>query len=412
MATYILKWNPAISSYKMLDFLAEMNIALSGGDHDMNWSVWDHEKIQKGDIVYLLKVGYGATGIVAEGKVTSKAYRDTDWSGKGRETYYVDFKPLCMVSPDAAPILTSQQLAIAIPDFDWRGGHSGLLLTEEQESRLNTVWGNYIKDSFGRRPKSKYPSVFFKSRKKKVSGKEADQELTNLGIALYNAIMQRKRHPQGYDYPLYSKEPMEVVGWLLKDSHNNLAYAYSNLECANSTSWQKYEYLVYLRNAVSAFRDLKENGIKFNADLNQLEISLQKREAFAQYLSEVEEKAESGELADDLRDLIDGYDKINKKTGSFHDSELRCVNINHEVDFIELKFRMCNGADDLVTVRFEGNIEYEMSSCCDFGYVYLNWGYFYRFQNRVCLYLDSYGEISAEHLSVISIEPAPQDDDY
>lgn len=189
---WALKWNPAISSYKMMDFLAEMNIALSGGDPSMNWSVWDHEKIRKRDIVYLLKVGYGATGIVAKGKVTSKAYRDDDWSGMGRETYYVDFEPICMVSPDAAPILTSQQLENDIPDFDWRGGHSGLLLTEEQESRLNTLWGNYIKDAFGWRPKSKSPAVFFKSRKKKVPGKETDQELTNLGIALYNAIMQRR----------------------------------------------------------------------------------------------------------------------------------------------------------------------------------------------------------------------------
>ena len=41
MKTYILFWNPAISSYKLDDFqekLGELEY------NDLNWSVWEHEK--------------------------------------------------------------------------------------------------------------------------------------------------------------------------------------------------------------------------------------------------------------------------------------------------------------------------------------------------------------------------------
>lgn len=395
----------------MIDFLSEMDIALSGGDPNMNWSVWEHEKIRKGDLVYLLKVGYGTTGIVAKGKVTHKAYRDEDWSGKGRETYYVDFVALCMVSPDAAPILTSQRLEDNIADFDWRGGHSGMRLSSEQEARFNTLWNEYVWETFGSKPKSNPPAVFFKPRCKKREQVDSDQELTNLGFQLYNAIMQRRRHPRGYDFMLDSKQLMEIVIWLLKDAKDSAPYAYANLECANHTEWEDFEYLKYLQNAVYAFRRLKQNGFKLNVDMDNLEKRLQKREDFGKYVSEAEKKAESGEIMENLRDLIDGFDEINNKIGSFHDSELVSAAINYDEDFIELKLHMCNGADDIVTFRFEGNIDNSVS-----GYGFgcgldIYWGYFYRLEDRIVLSLDPIGKISANRLRVVSIEPCLNEED-
>jgi hypothetical protein len=41
--------------------------------------------------------------------------------------------------------LTTKQLEQAIPHFDWRGGHSGLMLTEEQASILHTLFAEYLK---------------------------------------------------------------------------------------------------------------------------------------------------------------------------------------------------------------------------------------------------------------------------
>ena len=408
MATYILKWNPAISSYKMMDFLFEMNIAISGSTPNMNWSVWEYEKIRKGDIVYLLKVGYGATGIVLKGKVTSEAYSADDWSGKGRETYYVDFIPLCMVSPDAAVVLTSQRLEENIGDFDWRGGHSGMRLTPEQETVINSLWDDYVKETFGTKPKSNPPAVFFKPRKKNTQ-ENTDTELTNLGIMLYNAIELRRRHLWNYKY-IDSDKLNQTIRWLLKDAKDTLAYALSNLECANSTEWKNPEYLTYLRNAVDTFRNLKQQGQTININLDKLDTRLAERERFAEYMSDVEEKAEIGELTENLRDLIDGFDEINKRIGSFYDSELLCFNVDHEKNYVELRLHIRNEVNNMVTLRFEGDIEYEV---CGDGYgdcICIYWGYFYRYDDRICLYLRGFGEISANRLRVISIVPIPDED--
>ena len=119
MKTVIFKWNPAFSSYSMMHYLNDLNYLREYGLFDYNWSVWDWQQIHEGDRFYMVKVGrYGQTGIVASGEITSDPYKDEDWSGKGRETYYVDFEPDVLLNPDALPILTCRELAAAIPDFE------------------------------------------------------------------------------------------------------------------------------------------------------------------------------------------------------------------------------------------------------------------------------------------------------
>ena len=130
----------------MLHYLHDMYRLKHEGDFDYNWSVWDWQKIHEGDRFYLVKVGmYGQTGIVASGIVTSEPYKDEDWSGKGRETYYVDFLPDVLLNPDALPILTCKELATAISDFEWDRGHSGLVLTDDQASLLDALWQEFLK---------------------------------------------------------------------------------------------------------------------------------------------------------------------------------------------------------------------------------------------------------------------------
>lgn len=110
---------------------------------------------------------------------------------------------------------------------------------------------------------------------------------------------------------------------------------------------------------------------------------------------------------DDLCDLIDGFNLIaHGNMGSFHDSELLSIIIDHEANHVKLKLHMCNGADEILEVRFEGHIDYKIYGDGDCGCLYLYGGYFYRFNNRVYLDLDPLGEISADHLRVISFTPA------
>lgn len=144
----ILKWNPSFSSFPMSGYIELIqDFTLMNGYQrfdSMNWSVWDYDKINVGDRVCWVKVGYGQIGIVSSGTVTSEPYRSEDWSGKGRITYYVDFIPDVLLNPDTVPILTCQELQSAIPDFDWAKGHSGLVLNDEQARKLDTLWKDFL----------------------------------------------------------------------------------------------------------------------------------------------------------------------------------------------------------------------------------------------------------------------------
>ena len=141
MKTFILKWRPLISSYKMEQFEEEMHYIEYG---EFNWSVHEWEKARSGDNFYMVKVGEGRTGIVMKGFFTSAPYEAADWSGKNRQVHYMDLRPTYMVHPDRCRMITTDELSAAIPEFEWDSGHSGMELPQELASKLDTLWHEYI----------------------------------------------------------------------------------------------------------------------------------------------------------------------------------------------------------------------------------------------------------------------------
>ncbi len=143
MKTYILFWNPAISSYKLEDFQREMEDL---GNAYMNWSVWEYENACAGDRFFMVRCGSGKTGICMSGYFSSDPYKDEDWSGRGRVTYYMDLEPDYMINPDYLPILSTLDLVRDVPGFDWNGGHSGRLLDAKLAEKLETIWKKFTDD--------------------------------------------------------------------------------------------------------------------------------------------------------------------------------------------------------------------------------------------------------------------------
>ncbi len=144
MKTFILFWNPAISSYKLDDFQRELE-ELTNHYNNMNWSVWEYEKACAGDRFFMVRCGNGNTGICMSGYFSSDPYQDEDWSGRGRVTYYMNLEPDVMIHPDHFPILPTSELVRAIPSFDWKGGHSGRLLDENYAEKLEQLWASFLK---------------------------------------------------------------------------------------------------------------------------------------------------------------------------------------------------------------------------------------------------------------------------
>ena len=145
MNTYILMWNPAISSFTMdrMDDYIEM------GDeaYDMNWSVYEYQDSHLLDRYFMVRVGSGNTGIMMSGYFSSDPYRDEDWAGRSRTVYYMDIIPDHVMHPERTKILPTATLQQAIPDIDWTGGHSGRLLRPDQAERLEALWQQFLADN-------------------------------------------------------------------------------------------------------------------------------------------------------------------------------------------------------------------------------------------------------------------------
>ena len=155
MNTFLLLWNPAISSYTIDRCEEEFNFQDSPQRDfidnegyfpwDLNWTVKDWETARSGDRFFMLRVGENQpNGIVMSGKFSSNPYVDDDWSGKKRITHYVDLEFDAAIHPDSPKILSSDILGKHFPDRDWRKGPSGQMVDEKTASKLEELWKDHI----------------------------------------------------------------------------------------------------------------------------------------------------------------------------------------------------------------------------------------------------------------------------
>ena len=155
MATFLLYWNPFISSYKTDRFLQDFAFpegkdVLSdepGWDRcpDFNWSIFEHEKAHQGDRFIFIKVGSEKpTGIVGVGTFISEPYRDEDWSGQGREIYYMDMEWESVINPTSDKILKTPELIKAIPEVHWSSGRAGIEVAPEIAGKIEALWKKYL----------------------------------------------------------------------------------------------------------------------------------------------------------------------------------------------------------------------------------------------------------------------------
>ena len=142
MKVFVLQWNPEISTFRMRDF--NRGLANFYGEW-FNWSVRDWKEAHDGDMFYLIKCGGdGQNGIVMQGHFVSEPYAGDDWSGKGRLTYYMDMEAEYMIHPQRCSILTTEALDEVMPEFQWKGGHSGRVLPFEYSLKLEEMWTGYL----------------------------------------------------------------------------------------------------------------------------------------------------------------------------------------------------------------------------------------------------------------------------
>lgn len=142
VSTYLLRWNPSISSFK-LETYREATAECPDG-FGLNWSIYEWEQAQAGDIYYMVRVGDDKAGIFFRGEFRSDPYSDKDWSGRGKQRKYVDITCLCCAPYDGDPWLSIEELTKAIPEINWGAGHSGEKLPSSVASKLARLWNEKV----------------------------------------------------------------------------------------------------------------------------------------------------------------------------------------------------------------------------------------------------------------------------
>ena len=137
--TYLMRWNPSISSFTEKDYEESME-SMVHGMFRMNWSIYEWEEARRGDLFYMMRVGDDKAGIVFNGQIISDPYPGDDWAGSNRRRMYVDMICTNPMKPGEQPSITLDKLQKAIPAFEWSKGHSGALLTEEVVTKLDELW--------------------------------------------------------------------------------------------------------------------------------------------------------------------------------------------------------------------------------------------------------------------------------
>lgn len=142
--TYLMRWNPAISSFSEEDYTRFFE-ASETGIFRLNWSIFEWEEARPRDRFYMMRVGEKDPGIAFFGEITSNPYVEDDWAGTTKRRHYVDLICLDTVAPGEPSPLPLEKLQNAIPEFDWAKGHSGVLLPDEVANKLDELWQECFK---------------------------------------------------------------------------------------------------------------------------------------------------------------------------------------------------------------------------------------------------------------------------
>ncbi|MCQ2380697.1 MAG: hypothetical protein MJ025_07240 [Victivallaceae bacterium] len=135
---YILRWNPAISSFTTPVFLDGVQL-LGRKDSSplgLDWSIYDHGELEVGDWWILCRVGTDEDGIVALGQFTGEPEEGDSWRRDGKKVHYAMMAIKAMQCPEKTGILQASELEKKFSEIGWHSGHSGVPLAPDVAERL------------------------------------------------------------------------------------------------------------------------------------------------------------------------------------------------------------------------------------------------------------------------------------
>ena len=146
MRTWLITWNVErwpwdddIFGYK------EMKAEISHIGHAYGkWTCGVNKSIQKGDRIFMIKLGSAPKGIVASGYALSEVFEGIHWDiakrceGKKARRIYIDFDKLLDYEIDS--ILTYDELKEISSTYNWSTQSSGIEIPESIANSIEEKW--------------------------------------------------------------------------------------------------------------------------------------------------------------------------------------------------------------------------------------------------------------------------------
>lgn len=203
MNTYILRWNPAISSYKKkshLDLISHLKKGQFPTQFD--WSVREWENLKKDDFFILQQVGTENDGIAMIGKFAGECEEGDSWRRDGTKVHYALMWIMDAFDCDKKNVLPASRYEKLFPQIKWHGGSSGVLVEEKIAEKLveqikadlikQKIWkedslDDFMNYDFGAQIAAKDKSLL--ELKKQFFATEDENDFVNLILALKNATV-------------------------------------------------------------------------------------------------------------------------------------------------------------------------------------------------------------------------------
>jgi 5-methylcytosine-specific restriction protein B len=137
MTSYLLSWNP--KHYSNGGEGSNKGFLIFEEGEKIEWSC--HSKqVKKGDIVYLIKLGVGARGIIARGVVTKSSYMGACWKDESKQRSYIEFKLQELRNTCEQGLVPFVLLQNACPDQQWSPQSSGIQIREQYQKTVDDFW--------------------------------------------------------------------------------------------------------------------------------------------------------------------------------------------------------------------------------------------------------------------------------
>lgn len=142
MATYLLIWNP---EYYPWDDIADAAQEIKRKRvFSWGWSTGSRKSIQKGDRLFLIRLGKEPKGIMASGWATSDVYPDTHWNNSQtqKEALYVDIDFDRILVPGIDRIINIDLLENhpVLKKKYWHPRGSGAEIPDDVANELEEIW--------------------------------------------------------------------------------------------------------------------------------------------------------------------------------------------------------------------------------------------------------------------------------